>query len=223
MRQSVCAVLRQEFVKAARRLAFALLALGYVGPLLANDKPHSLLVMGDSLSAAYGLSSEQGWVSLLAKRLDAEHPEWTVVNASVSGETTAGGSARIAAELAAHRPELVIIELGANDGLRGLPLDLARANLQKMILAAQEAGARVLLIGMQIPPNYGGDYTRQFSALFVELAEQHQTALLPFLLQPIASSRDNFLDDNLHPTAAAQPALMQHVWSALAPMLQTSR
>ncbi len=219
MRQTVCRPVRQEIVKTLHGFAFALLTLLYVGPLAANDKAHGLLVMGDSLSAAYGLRSEEGWVSLLAEQLKSEHPDWTVVNASVSGETTAGGAARIEAELATHRPELVVIELGANDGLRGLPLDIARANLEKMILAAHKTGARVLLVGMQIPPNYGADYTQAFVAMYRGLADNHKTVLLPFLLEPVATRRENFLDDNLHPTAAAQPLLTAHVWSVLKPML----
>ncbi len=219
MRQIVCSLVPQEIVKTLHWLAFALLALLYVGPLAANDKAHGLLVMGDSLSAAYGLRSEEGWVSLLSERLKSEHPDWIVVNASVSGETTAGGAARIEAELATHRPKLVVIELGANDGLRGLPLDIARANLEKMILAARKSGAQVLLVGMQIPPNYGADYTQAFVAMYRELADHHKTTLLPFLLAPVAAERENFLEDNLHPAAAAQPVLMAHVLAVLKPML----
>ncbi len=179
----------------------------------------AVLVMGDSLSAAYGLSASQGWVSLTALKIAKEKPGWRVVNASISGETTAGGSARIAAELKRHKPSVVVIELGANDGLRGLPLAQTRANLAKMIAAAKAANAKVLLIGMRLPPNYGPDYTRQFEQLFRELSQQHKTALLPFLLQPIAMDDRAFQADRLHPIASAQPKLRDHVWPALAPLL----
>jgi acyl-CoA thioesterase-1 len=180
----------------------------------------TVLVVGDSLSAAYGMSSAQGWVALTAQKIAKEKPGWRVVNASISGETTAGGAARIAAELQRHRPAVVVIELGGNDGLRGLPLKQTRENLSKMILAAQKANARVLLVGMRLPPNYGPDYTRGFENAFRELATQHKTALLPFLLQPIATDRKAFQADQIHPTAAVQPKLRDHVWPALAPLLK---
>ncbi len=211
----------QGFVKTLRTLSVALiLMLIDVGSVGAGDKAHSLLVMGDSLSAAYGLKVEQGWVSLLARKLEQEKPTWQVVNASISGETTAGGASRIEGELKQHRPQLVIIELGANDGLRGLPLDVAEANLERMILASKAAGARVLLVGMRIPPNYGPDYTEAFQAMYDELAARHQLPLLKFLMDPIAADRNNYLDDNLHPSAAAQPMLLAHVWGTLAPLLR---
>lgn len=194
-------------------LVFALAAL----PALAAGR--TVLVLGDSLSAAYGLSAEQGWVALTAARVRADKPGWRVVNASVSGETTAGGASRIAGELAKHRPAVVVIELGANDGLRGLDLAQTRANLEKMIVAAHGAGAKVLLLGMRIPPNYGRRYTEGFARVFSELAAAHDTALLPFLLEPVATDPDAFLPDNLHPDAEAQPLLRDHVWPALAPLL----
>ncbi|MFN9730409.1 MAG: arylesterase [Pseudomonadota bacterium] len=178
-----------------------------------------LLVMGDSLSAGYNLAADEGWVSLLGQRLAGRTPAWRVVNASISGETTAGGAARIDSELATHRPHVVVIELGANDGLRGLPMEQARANLRRMIEAAQAAGARVLLVGMEMPPNYGPEYTAQFRGMFRELAEANGIPLLPFLLEPIARERDAFQADNLHPVAAVQPRLLEHVWPALEPLL----
>ena len=178
-----------------------------------------LLVMGDSLSAGYNLAADEGWVSLLGQRLADRKPAWRVVNASISGETTAGGAARIDSELATHRPDVVLIELGANDGLRGLPMEQARANLSKMIDAAQAAGAKVLLVGMEMPPNYGPEYTAQFRGMFRELAEANGIPLLPFLLEPIARERDAFQADNLHPVAAVQPRLLGHVWPALEPLL----
>jgi acyl-CoA thioesterase-1 len=180
----------------------------------------TVLVMGDSLSAAYGLSASQGWVSLTAQKIAKEKPGWRVVNASISGETSAGGAARIAAELRRHKPAVVVIELGANDGLRGLPLAQTRANLEKMILAAKASKARVLLIGMRLPPNYGPDYTRGFERAFRELSQHHGTAFLPFLLEPIALDDRAFQADRLHPTAAAQPKLRDHVWPALSPLLK---
>ena len=179
----------------------------------------TVLVLGDSLSAAYGIAPEQGWVALTAAKLRTERPGWRIVNASVSGETTDGGASRIAGELERHDPEVVVIELGANDGLRGLDLARTRANLEKMVVAAKASGARVLLLGMRIPPNYGSRYTEGFARGFTDVAAEHDAALLPFLLEPIATDRDAFLPDNLHPDADAQPALRDHVWSALAPLL----
>jgi acyl-CoA thioesterase-1 len=158
-------------------------------------------------------------VSLLGERIKTRHPGWTVVNASISGETTAGGAARIDAEIAAHRPAALVIELGANDGLRGLPMEQARANLVRMIETAQRAGARVALIGMEMPPNYGPEYTAQFRGMFSELADTYRLPLLPFLLEPIARERDAFQADNLHPTAAVQPRILEHVWPLLEPLL----
>lgn len=180
---------------------------------------HVVLVMGDSLSAGYGLAASEGWVSLLATKVAQEKPGWGVVNASVSGETTAGGAARIADELARNRPDVVAIELGANDGLRGLPLEQTRANLEAMIAAAHAANAKVLLIGMRLPPNYGPDYTRDFETLFADLAKRQQVAFLPFLLEPVAADDTAFQADRLHPNAGAQPKLRDHVWAALEPLL----
>ena len=197
-------------------LALALLPLAV--PAATPDE-RTVLVMGDSLSAAYGLAPREGWVALLADRLRTERPGWRVANASISGETTAGGASRIAAELSRHSPEVVVIELGANDGLRGLDLAQTRANLERMILASRDAGARVLLVGMRLPPNYGPQYTQAFERNYVELAEAHGAALLPFLLEPIAMDRDAFQADNLHPVAEAQPKLRDHVWPALRPLL----
>lgn len=180
----------------------------------------TVLVMGDSLSAAYGLPARQGWVALTAERIARQHPGWKVVNASVSGETTAGGRSRIARELQRHRPALVVIALGANDGLRGLPLAQMKANLEAMVRAAKGSGARVLLLGMRLPPNYGRAYAQGFEEVYRQVARQHEVPLLPFLLEPIALNRDAFQSDNLHPTAAVQPRLRDHVWTALGPMLR---
>ena len=201
-------------------LVFTTLAMPVFAQATAPKAPRTLLVMGDSLSAAYGLNASQGWVALTADRIGKTHPGWNVVNASISGETTAGGAARIAAELKRHQPTVVVIELGANDGLRGLPLAQSRSNLEKMIKTSQAAGAKVLLVGMRMPPNYGREYTQGFERNYSELARTHRTALLPFLLEPIASDRGAFQADNLHPVAAAQPKLRDHVWKALSPLLK---
>jgi len=204
--------------KARTVLCLALFLL--VSTLAAAQAPQrTLLVMGDSLSAAYGLAAEEGWVALLEKRLDSEKPQWRVVNASISGETTAGGASRIDAALKEHTPAVVAIELGANDGLRGLPLEHTRANLERMVAAAKQSGAKVLLIGIRIPPNYGPDYAQAFDAIYADLAKVQDTALLPFLLAPVVSDREAFLPDNLHPTAASQPKLLDHVWTQLEPLL----
>ncbi len=201
-------------------LVFATLVPTAFAQTAAPKAPRTILVMGDSLSAAYGLSAPQGWVALTADRVNKTQPGWRVVNASISGETTAGGVSRIAGELKRNRPAVVVIELGANDGLRGLPLAQTRANLQRMIESSQTAGARVLLIGMRMPPNLGRDYTQGFERNFSELSQLHKTAFLPFLLEPIATDRSAFQTDNLHPVAAAQPRLRDHVWKALAPLLK---
>ncbi len=180
----------------------------------------TLLVFGDSLSAGYGLRAGSGWVDLLAERLRACAPQWRVVNASVSGETTHGGRVRLPKLLTRERPRLVILELGANDGLRGLSLAAMRENLAAMIDAAHAAGAQVVLIGMQIPPNLGPDYSEAFTATFAELAVEKRVAgFVPFLLAPIALNRDAFQGDGLHPTAEAQPLLLETVWPALAPLI----
>lgn len=189
-------------------------------PAPATKAARSVLVMGDSLSAGYGLAASQGWVALTAQRVAQTRPGWRVVNASISGETTAGGAARIAGELARHKPAVVVIELGANDGLRGLPLAQSRANLERMIAAAKAAKAQVLLIGMRMPPNLGREYTQGFERNYAELAQRHGAALLPFLLEPIALDRQAFQDDNLHPVASAQPKLRDHVWTKLGPLLR---
>ncbi|RTL48672.1 MAG: arylesterase [Rhodocyclaceae bacterium] len=179
----------------------------------------SLLVFGDSLSAAYGIPRDQGWPTLLADKLSKEGKAITVANASVSGETTAGGLARLDAALTQHHPALVILELGGNDGLRGLSVDQMRNNLTTMVKKSRAAGAKVLLIGMRLPPNYGPDYVSRFEATFAAVAKKEKTAFLPFLLEPIATDTTAFQADGLHPVAAAQPLLMEHVWKALKPLL----
>lgn len=180
----------------------------------------TVLVFGDSLSAGYGIRLQQSWPALLAKRLEAEKLPYAVANASLSGETTAGGRNRLAAALDRFKPAVVVIELGANDGLRGLPVTEMRANLLAMIRAAQQRRARVLLIGIRLPPNYGTDYTARFANAYQETAQQAKVPLLPFLLEPIAEDASAFQADGLHPIAAAQPKILDHVWKALRPLLK---
>lgn len=194
----------------------ALLLVLFAAPAWAEDR---ILVFGDSLSAGYGIAIAQSWPALLQERLRAEKFPQRVINASISGETSAGGRSRLPEALRQHRPRMVILALGANDGLRGLPLAQLRDNLEAMVRAAKEAKAKVLLVGMRLPPNYG-PYADQFNALFGAVAKQEQTALLPFLLEPIALDDAAFQPDRLHPTAAAQPQILAHVWTALRPLLE---
>lgn len=179
--------------------------------------------MGDSLSAEYGLARGTGWVALLEKRLAKEQSGVTVVNASVSGETTSGGRSRLAALLALHGPSQVVIELGGNDALRGLPLKNTEENLRWMTQAAQKAGAKVLLIGMQVPPNYGTDYANRFAALFTGVATAQKAAVVPFFLKGVADGPDPtrwFQRDRIHPIAEAHPQMLANVWPELKKMLR---
>lgn len=179
----------------------------------------NILVFGDSLSAAYGISQHEGWVALLEKRLLKERPDYNVANASISGETTGGGLARLPGVLERQRPRVLVLALGANDGLRGLPIGQMRKNLSTMIELAQKAKARVLLVGIRMPPNYGPDYTAAFEAAFVAVAKEHRVAFLPSLLEGIADKPDQFQPDRLHPTAQAQALILENVRGALAPLL----
>jgi len=179
----------------------------------------TLLVFGDSLSAAYGLSPDQGWVHLLGERA-ARIDGWHVVNASVSGETTAGGLRRLPADLARHKPAMVVIALGANDALRGQPIAGIRDNLEKMVRLARQARAEPVLVGIMIPPNYGIDYAEQFRALYPALAAKNRVPIVPFLLEGIADRPDLFQADQLHPTAPAQPIILDNVWKTLEPLLR---
>lgn len=205
-------------------LAATVLISGLCLPLAspAQTAHPTLLVLGDSLSAEYGLPRGSGWVALLQARLDQEKRHVTVVNASVSGDTTSGGRSRLDALLKTHRPRLVIIELGGNDALRGLPVAMTRDNLQAMTVQAQKAGAKVLLLGMQVPPNYGADYNRQFQAAYAEVAKSTKAALVPFFLKGVADSpraEELFQADRIHPTQAAHPTLLANVWPALQKIL----
>ena len=177
----------------------------------------TILVLGDSLSAEYGLPRNQGWVSLLQQRCQQKNLPVQLFNASISGETTSGGKTRLPALLAKHQPAIVIIELGGNDGLRGLPLAETEANFRAMIQAAQRANAKVLLVGMRLPPNFGRSYTEQFFNLYGRLAQQQKTALVPFLLEGIAENPQMFQADRIHPNVAAQPTLLENVWPVLMP------
>lgn len=179
----------------------------------------TVLVLGDSLSAEYGIARGTGWVPLLDRRLKAEKINATIINASISGDTTGGGRARLPTLLQQYRPDVVIIELGANDGLRGLPLAAAESNLRAMITVSRNAKAKVLLVGMRLPPNYGRSYTEKFIAVYEKLAHETGTPLVPFLLQDIADKPHLFQPDQLHPTAEAQPALLNTIWPQLKPLL----
>ena len=178
------------------------------------------MIFGDSLSAAYGLAPSQGWPALLGKRLEKSAPSWQVVNASVSGETTAGGLRRLPEDLKRHRPGIVVIALGANDALRGQPLAAARANLEQMIRLSREAKAAPVLVGLMVPPNYGIEYAAQFREMYQEIAKRMGVALVPFLLEGVAEKRELFQADQLHPTAAAQARILDNVWRTLEPLLR---
>ncbi len=185
---------------------------------MASD--HTILVLGDSLSAALGIRPEQGWVALLAQRLQAQGYGYQIVNASVSGETTSGGLERLPRALQLHQPGTVILELGANDGLRGLPVEETRENLAHMVRLSQAAGARVLLVGMRIPPNYGPRYTEAFARMFPELANQYHLPLVPFLLEKVALDPTRMQQDGMHPNARGEPPVLDTLWPYLKPLLK---
>jgi acyl-CoA thioesterase-1 len=185
---------------------------------VASDR--TILVFGDSLSAAYGIRPEQGWVALLTQRLQAQGYGYQIVNASVSGETTSGGLQRLPRALQLHQPGIVVLELGANDALRGLPLSGTRANLAQMVRLCLEAGARVLLVGIRIPPNYGPRYTEEFASVFPELAKQYHLRLVPFLLQDVALNPARMQEDGMHPNAAGEAPILDTVWPYLKPLLK---
>ena len=218
-----------------RHFIATVIALCYVGAWGAQNKPkppaahaarqtpRTILVLGDSLSAEYGLPRGSGWVALLQKRLAVEKIPATAQNASISGETTSGGRSRLAALLSTYKPDVVILELGANDALRGLPLAMTQDNLNQMTRAAQKAGAKVLLLGMQVPPNYGSDYADRFAATFVQVAKVNKAALVPFLLKGVAdapNAAELFQSDRIHPIAAAHPTLLNNVWPELKKLLE---
>lgn len=188
-------------------------------PMAARAETPTVLILGDSLSAAYGIGIEQGWVALLGQRMRARGLPDQVVNASISGETSAGGLSRLPALLARHRPTLLVVQLGANDGLRGLSLASLRDNLTAIVRLGRESGSRVLLIGIQLPPNYGAAFNDGFQAVFQEIAETQQVTLVPTLLAGVAEHWESMQPDGLHPVAAAQPRMLDNVWPALEPLL----
>jgi acyl-CoA thioesterase-1 len=201
----------------ARIVLTAWLALG--APAAHAATAPVLLVLGDSISAGYGLAPGEGWVNLLSERLRREGYPYQVVNASISGDTSAGGRARLPALLAQHRPKIVIVELGGNDALRGGNLDVTRTNLDAMLATIQEAGAKPMLVGMQLPPNYGASYVRQFGALFSDVAKARKVPVVPFVFEGFGEDLAQFQADRIHPVAAAQPRILANVWPALAPLL----
>lgn len=193
-----------------------------LAPAPASATKRKILVLGDSLSAEYGLARGSGWVALLEARLKSQQRELEVVNASISGETTSGGRSRLPALLSKEQPSLVIIELGGNDALRGLPVGMTRDNLRAMVQACKKAGARVLLVGMEMPPNYGAAYGRDFADSFETVAREEKVGLVPFLLAGVADRPDAeawFQADRIHPLAKAHPLMLEHVWKGLAPLL----
>ena len=210
---------RRHFTASALALATA----GWVLPVRAGGQARKILVLGDSLSAEYGLPRGTGWVALLQKQIDQSHPGTAVVNASISGETTSGGRTRLPALLQQHQPSHVVIELGGNDALRGLSLPMTADNLEAMARAAQASGARVLLLGMQMPPNYGAELTRQFAALYPATARKTGAALVPFFLKGVGDDAEPlrwFQNDRIHPNEAAQPRLLANVWPELKKQLK---
>lgn len=195
----------------------------WAAALPAHSASKTLLLLGDSLSAEYGLPRGSGWASLLAQQLQEDKLDATLVNASISGETTSGGKARLPALLAQHKPAILILELGGNDGLRGLSLPATQANLREMIAMASRAGARTLLVGMQVPPNYGPDYSKRFAAMYENLGKDKGVKLVPFLLKGLDDTERWFQPDRIHPNREAQPVMLRNVWPVLKPMLKADR
>lgn len=187
-------------------------------PALAASRG-TILVYGDSLSAAYGISQKDGWVTLLRERLHKSEIDYTVVNASISGETSSGGASRIKSTLQQYKPKITVIALGANDGLRGLPVTQMKANLEAIIRAARAAGSQVVLVGMRLPPNYGPEYIKAFESTYASLATRYKLPIAPFLLDGVGDKPELFQPDQLHPLATAQPRLLDNVWKALKPVL----
>jgi acyl-CoA thioesterase I len=201
-------------------MAVVLALLWSVSAASNSPDSHRMLVFGDSLSAAHGIAGDAGWASLLAERLAGREADWQVRNASVGGETTAGGRTRLPALLDEFEPDLLMLELGGNDGLRGLSLRAMRENLETMLDAADAAGAEVLLLGIEIPSNYGPTYTERFAAIFADLAVARDLAFVPFLLEGIALEPEMMQDDGIHPSIEAQPRILENVWAELEPLLE---
>ena len=197
-----------------------MMAAALLAPALAHSAPKTLLVLGDSLSAEYGLTRGAGWVALMENKLKTDKVDSTIVNASISGETTSGGRTRLPALLTQYKPQLVLIELGANDGLRGLPVPAAEANLRAMVTMAQAIHARVILVGMRMPPNYGRAYTDSFFGMYKRVAGDMKTALVPFMLEGVADKPDWFQADRLHPAAQAHPTILANIYPTVLPLVK---
>lgn len=197
-----------------------MVAVSLFSAAVAGGESRAILVYGDSLSAAYGFNLEKSWVSLLETRLQAREPPYQVVNASISGETTRGGAARIESVLAMHRPEIVLVELGGNDGLRGIDLSTTRKNLETIVQACLNAGAKVLLLAMELPPNYGQSYTAEFREIYKSMGKRQDVTLVPFFLDGVADNTTLMQADGIHPEAEAQPTLLENIWPYLEPMLE---
>ncbi len=190
-------------------------------PVLATNP--KILIYGDSLSAAYGIPQQQGWAALLKEKLRTEKLNYDIINASISGETTSGGLTRLADTLKQNKPKVIILELGANDGLRGLPVKTMHDNLDAMIQLSKKSGAKVLLLGMRIPPNYGPKYTEEFSQTYIKLAKQHKIAVVPFMLENVAAKPDLIQQDGLHPNTLGQPIILENIWQQLRLLLKKSK
>ena len=197
-----------------------MMAAALLAPALAHSAPKTLLVLGDSLSAEYGLTRGAGWVALMENKLKTDKVDSTIVNASISGETTSGGRTRLPALLTQYKPQLVLIELGANDGLRGLPVPAAEANLRAMVTMAQASHARVILVGMRMPPNYGRAYTDSFFGMYKRVSSDMKTALVPFMLEGVADKPDWFQADRLHPAAQAHPTILANIYPTVLPLIK---
>ena len=214
-----------HFAKSSASFAWAFVCAALLISLpafaAAPAKPCKILVMGDSLSAAYGLPVEQGWVALMDTRVKEKFPACKIVNASVSGETTAGGKTRLPALLETHKPSHMILELGANDGLRGLSVEAMKDNLNHMLMAARSKQTEVVMLGMKIPPNYGPMYTRRFEQTFAEIAQKQKVVLVPFFLNEFAQNPKAFQSDGIHPNAASQHFMLNAVWPAVSATLET--
>ncbi|WP_371766949.1 arylesterase [Massilia sp.] len=198
----------------------AVAVLGMTAAGSAYSAPKTVLVVGDSLSAEYGLARGTGWVALLERRLKAEKIDARIVNASISGETTSGGRTRLPVLLQQHKPDVIVLELGANDGLRGLSVPAAADNLRTMIQLAQQNKAKVLLVGMRMPPNYGRAYTERFAGMYKDLAGTYKVPLVPFMLDGVAQDAANFQADRMHPLATAHPTILNNIWPQFAPLVK---
>lgn len=206
-------------LRAGLRCLFPVLLLIAAQAAATQASAGVILVLGDSLSSAYGIDVDAGWVQLLRDRLQARGENYRVVNASISGDTTDGGAARLPAAISKHDPDVVVVELGGNDGLRGLPLEVTRANLERIIVDSKKAGARVLLLGMRLPPNYGPAYTQAFYSIYEELAQRYDVARVPFFLEGVGGVDGMMQSDGIHPLANAQPVMLDNVWPHLEPLL----